>query len=138
METSTESTSATITENTPLSAITTETPATSSTLNLLIDQLIQCGNTELREKVYIDSTTNYVKLFKGDIELTVGITNAVRAFLYDNEHWAYIDPDDFVHLYKDSIELTKEIKTLGVLRHPQTGQWFYADAKNRLLPIPIK
>ena len=125
-------------ETIPLSTTSTETSATSGILKLLFEQPVRCGNIELKEKLYADTLTNKVKLFKNDTELTVGITDAISAYLYDNEHWAYKDSDDYVHLYKNSTELTVGIKTLGILRHPQTDQWFYSDEKNRLVPIPIK
>jgi hypothetical protein len=131
------------TNTTPISAVNIETATlsgasiSSNNLILLYQNEVHYKNNILKEKVYLDTVTNTVKLFKDDIELTVGINNAIRAYLYDSEYWSYKDLDGFVHLYKNSIELTKNIKTLGILRHPQISKWLYANEKNKLEIIPI-
>lgn len=88
-------------------------------------------------KLYINEKTNLVKLYRKDIELTKDILNVNNAWVYDDEFWSYRDTDGFVHLFKNETELTKNIKALGVTRHPQTGQWIYANEKNQPTLLPV-
>ena len=106
-------------------------------LVLIYENSIDCGNNVIiKEQIYKDPNKENIKLFKNGVELTENIDNAFSAFIYDNEHWGYKDFDKFVHLFKDNKELTINIKTTGVLKHPQTKQWVYANEQNRLVLLP--
>jgi len=96
---------------------------------------ISVNNIEV--KLFIDVDGKYVKLFKHDVELTKDITNAINAWVYDSEHWSYKDDSNLVHLFKNNTEITKDIRARGILRHPQTGQWIYADEKNKHVLLPV-
>lgn len=135
MDTNTDSTSAIIDiTNTPCTSGITNSDTDVNILKVLCENTFNIGNIVIKEKLCINTATNSLKLFKNDIELTADITDFIKhAYVYNNEYWAYKDKDDFVHLFKDKDELTKNIKTLGVLQHPQTGQWLYANDKNKLV-----
>ena len=128
METNTEST----TTSAATSAIDND-----NKLTLLYENLLNFNGTEIKEQLYLDSSVNSVKLFKNGIDLTANINNAFSAYIYDKEHWAYRDNEGFVHLYNESKYLNPNIKTKGILQHPRTGQWLYADAQNDLNLLPI-
>jgi len=122
------------TETTPVSFVvvntTTETiPVSSKYLLLWIE------NEHLHEKLYKDNSTNSARLFKNDIELTAGIDNAKIAWTYDDGSWSYKDFNDNIHLFKNGKELTAGIITNGILRHPQTQRWHYANNKNKYVEL---
>ena len=127
METSTESTS----------AVTTDTPTISANnLVLIHEATLNCNGQIIKEQIFKDPSKDNIKLFRDGVDLTANINNAFSAYVYDKEYWGYKDSNKYVHLFKDSKELTVNVKTLGILRHPQTGQWIYADDKNKLALIP--
>lgn len=132
MDTNTVCTSAVI-DTTNTENIPSNSNSTGNDLKLLCENILNINGTTINEKVYINTQNNSVKLFRNDIELTIDITDFIKeAYVYDNEYWSYKDANNFVHLFNNSGEMTKNIKTLGVLRHPQTGQWLYANDANRL------
>lgn len=105
-------------------------PATSSIFDNLA---LLFTYTELSGKLYVDKENN-ARLFKNDIELTKDII-AKFAYMYDDKFWSYKDYENNIHLYNNDVEMTKNIKTSGIMQHPQTSQWFYANEKNKLVPL---
>lgn len=118
--------------------LSTETSSINLSSNLHNFKLLYSENVNnLEIKLFVDIDGKYVKLFKQDVELTKDITNAINAWVYDNEHWSYKDDSNLVHLFKNNTEITKDIRARGILRHPQTGQWIYADEGNKHILLPI-
>ena len=84
----------------------------------------------LKECLKIINPLEYPKRFNSKEDLEKWLEKNDIEFkwcnTFDNDDWKYIDLQDFEHLYRDGIELTKDLKAKQVYSY-DNGRWKYED-----------
>ena len=89
----------------------------------------------LKECLKIINPLQCPAFFKSDYDLEKWLNkNGIEfkgRYIFNNGDWAYKDKQEFLHLYRDGVELTKGVKATYVWSN-NNGNWRYTDeAGNR-------